>query len=632
MSAAWFSRLRRSQNRPTHVVRPRSRSLALEGLEDRLLLNNRFVIPGTPDNTSTFATLQAALATPGLVAGDVVQISAGSSPGHIKNANIPQITNLTIQGDPTSDLGSVPVFSLDDSVGITQPGFTLKHVQVDILNGTLEFIANSTITGCYIKSELGGVSMVSTSASTITNSTIENDFATAVSSTLVTVESAAGSHNRITDNHFISQTNANMTLLRLKGVANNADVVSHNSFTQKFGISIDVEPSTNGLTIQSNTFLNADPFATAINISPAPNQKIVDNDISDPNGNASSAGIVLLPSQQGAQSNIVIAYNHIHSNGKGSGIEVSGQAPGLKMAVKIEGNDLQDNGAGVFFFSAQGGVMTDVDLGGGTQGSRGANDFRGDSLAIQVTAAADAGPITAQMNMYSVAEPGIVIHDGSNDATLATVDASNRLGANASYVETMYLDFLHRTGDLSNAVDAGHWLNLLTSQVSVSTVANGIVYSAEALGLDVDGLYHEILGRDADPAGRSYFVSNLLGGGTVEGVSKTFFASPDYQSIYPSDSSFAQALYQSLLGRAGSSTEISQAAAQTQQIGRAGLAQEFLFSQEYRGQQVADDYTNLLHRTQPPTASEVSFWASGGLELLALDAVFAGTQEFQQNG
>jgi hypothetical protein len=58
--------------RKTSRQRPFSR-LSLEALEDRLMLNNRFVVPvGVPvDNATTFATLEDALSTSGLVAGSV---------------------------------------------------------------------------------------------------------------------------------------------------------------------------------------------------------------------------------------------------------------------------------------------------------------------------------------------------------------------------------------------------------------------------------------------------------------------------------------------------------------------------------------------------------------------------------
>src|SRR5262245_8366684 len=77
--------------------------LQVEALEERVVLNNRFVVPaGLPvNNSSNFATLQAALTTPGLAAGDVIQIEPGSTPGQITGAalKMPAVANLTIQGD-----------------------------------------------------------------------------------------------------------------------------------------------------------------------------------------------------------------------------------------------------------------------------------------------------------------------------------------------------------------------------------------------------------------------------------------------------------------------------------------------------------------------------------------------------
>src|SRR6266436_6686719 len=72
------------------TLRPRRSRLWLEALESRTLLNNRFVVPvGVPvDNVNTFATLQAALTTATVNAGDVIQIEPGSSPGNIVNADL----------------------------------------------------------------------------------------------------------------------------------------------------------------------------------------------------------------------------------------------------------------------------------------------------------------------------------------------------------------------------------------------------------------------------------------------------------------------------------------------------------------------------------------------------------------
>src|SRR5436305_1146554 len=96
---------------------PRSRPVVfrpqLEALEERTLLNNRFVVPvGVPfDNTTNFATLEAALSTTGLVIGDTIQIEPGSAPGNLFSA-APPVANLTIQGDPAAPLAALPQFTL----------------------------------------------------------------------------------------------------------------------------------------------------------------------------------------------------------------------------------------------------------------------------------------------------------------------------------------------------------------------------------------------------------------------------------------------------------------------------------------------------------------------------------------
>ena len=120
--------------------------------------------------------------------------------------------------------------------------------------------------------------------------------------------------------------------------------------------------------------------------------------------------------------------------------------------------------------------------------------------------------------------------------------ATNPLTGNAAYVETLYLDFLHRAGDVNSQSDAGHWVTLLNQATPAATVANEIVRSAEALGVAVDGLYHRFLGRDADAAGRAGFVNYLQTGGTLEGVSDTMLASPEYQSHFQTDADFVQSL------------------------------------------------------------------------------------------
>src|SRR6516165_6797880 len=89
-----------------------STRLQLEPLEDRTLLNNRFVVPASlpVDNVTNFATLQDALTTntAGLGSGDTIQIDAGSTPGNITGSALGGVPAglgfLTIQGDPATFL------------------------------------------------------------------------------------------------------------------------------------------------------------------------------------------------------------------------------------------------------------------------------------------------------------------------------------------------------------------------------------------------------------------------------------------------------------------------------------------------------------------------------------------------
>src|SRR5262249_26839082 len=115
----------------------------------------------------------------------------------------------------------------------------------------------------------------------------------------------------------------------------------------------------------------------------------------------------------------------------------------------------------------QGGTTRDVDLGGGTQHSLGGNDFRGftapassTSGAIVSDVGASDGDMVAQGNLFRV-DPRTVVFDGANQAGLNHVDVSGNLTGNAAFVQSLYVQFLRRAGDLNNPQDAGLWVNLL---------------------------------------------------------------------------------------------------------------------------------------------------------------------------
>ncbi len=218
------------------------------------------------------------------------------------------------------------------------------------------------------------------------------------------------------------------------------------------------------------------------------------------------------------------------------------------------------------------------------------------------------------------------------------------LTGNLAYVQSLYFEFLHRAGDPSNPADAGGWINALdASLVTPQAVASAIARSPEALGVLVDGLYQQILQRPCDPVGRASFIAFLESGGTVEQVITIMVISPEYAALTGgTDSGFVQGLYNVLLGRSGSLSEIAAWVGGLPALGRAGVARAILQSAEYRTDVVealygsgsgpfapgAGPFPDLLLRGAAPGAAEVSGWVGSGLDILTLEVDFAASSEF----
>jgi hypothetical protein len=177
-------------------------------------------------------------------------------------------------------------------------------------------------------------------------------------------------------------------------------------------------------------------------------------------------------------------------------------------------------------------------------------------------------------------------------------------------------------------------------------VANGVARSSEALGVLVDGLYQKLLGRTSDATGRAFYINLLQSGDTVEQVITSMVTSPEYSTLVGSDGNFVQSLYQKLLGRTGSSAEVSGLLAVLPTGGRSGVANDFVTSPEFRtnvvqqlyaftsapGLSVPTLFTPLLHRTTAPTTADVSFWTTSSMDVLSINTAFLGSPEYFNGG
>jgi hypothetical protein len=61
-------------------------------------------------------------------------------------------------------------------------------------------------------------------------------------------------------------------------------------------------------------------------------------------------------------------------------------------------------------------------------------------------------------------------------------------------------------------------------------------------------------------------------------------------------------------------------------------AADILSSPEFRGDEATLFASNLLDRTTAPSAAEVAAWIGNKLDLLMIEAVFADSPEYFQNG
>lgn len=636
------------KNRATAATATRRRRshLQCESLEERALMNSRFVVPleVPADGTSHFHSLATALTKPGLASGDVIQIEPGSVPGGIKDSDLPGVQNLTIRGNPAFSAHELPEISTRDtlSIGSAQKGLTLDNVHLTLSGGGLTFNANGTIISSHIVRAMDGIGIY---ANVTAGTVLRNNFIVAHGSggdDLIKVVTL-GNQNEITGNTLVDQTTSGVILLHYTGASASNDVVQGNTFVSEpvSGFAppaqISVGKSVTNLTIQGNTFRTS-TAVFGVYVQDAHNIAIRDNTFDLAAGFA-----VFMVGGEMMSTSAVIANNFIRTGAAGHGIQLTVGNNGVPFAARIEGNDFALNKVGVKI-TTLGDTVANIDLGGGSQGSVGANNFRSFTAAATsskgaiVCAELPASTlvvVNAKKNLFSVANPKTVIWDSSDNAVPSMYPAvvtNNQVTGNAAYVQALYQQFLHRVGDVSPGGDASGWVNALDTGTPATDVVNAIARSTEALDFIVTGLYRRILNRDAGTAERQGWVDYLATGASVETVAAGFYASTEYSTRFGSDRSFVVSLYTNLLGRVPGQAEVDGHVANMLALGRAGLADIFLDSAEYRSREITRQYTDVLKRAAAPAASEVAGWVNSGLDLLSIAAAFAASAEFQTNG
>jgi hypothetical protein len=634
--------------------RPPRVRLSCAPLEDRTLLNNRFVMPlgFPPDNATTFATLKAALTAPGLFAGDAVQIEPGAAPGAIANADLPAVSNLTIRGDLAAGPHEAQPIILTDPVNITgaQAGLALRNLNLVLQGGGLTFSGNATLDRSVVTSNFAGTALKlnGTTAAVVRDSTIVATNSNPAAASVVVVNAAAGANNLISGNTIASSAAIDSNLLFYAGVNTTgvntvADQVVHNTFLGNAGFSSFPLVSVygvSGLTFRGNRLQDPDSNQFGLQISQGQGNAVLDNDVTL-TGAMGTVGIRVAGNLSLATTSPTVAGNRIDTRGNGTGLLYTTLAGSV--SGRVEGNDFRANKIGVQItrFAATD-QASGIDLGGGALGSLGGNNFRGFTAAATTTSGAivetapftTAQTISARFNLFSAPDPETVILDNAEPGAGGAADvlATGNLTGNAAYVEALFLHFLHRAVDTSDPNGGAPLVAALSGGMTPLTAAVIIGRSPEALGIRVDGLYRQFLGRDADPAGRAALVSYLQGGGTVEAATAALVGSAEYRVRFGSDGAFVQSLAATLLGRVGAPAEAAAWAGAVGSAGRSALALGFLGAAEYRGRVVGQLFTQALHRLTPPADADVAAWVNSGLDLVTIEVYFAASPEFQSQG
>ncbi len=223
--------------------------------------------------------------------------------------------------------------------------------------------------------------------------------------------------------------------------------------------------------------------------------------------------------------------------------------------------------------------------------------------------AADAG-----VHVFSVT----LRHPGSQTVSASTQGKAGGSGGigtvtvtndDASFVEDLYHDILGRVGANS---EVAYWVSQIGSH-GRGGVAAFFSTSTEVYGRSIDAAYSRLTGHAADAAGRSYWVSQLQGGGHDETLLAALAASPTYYADHGrgTDRGFVTALYQDILGRTPQTAEVDGWVAGGP-VDRAGVADSFAFSHEHHLHVVADAtagwYQHYLNRTADSGGAE--WWAT----------------------
>lgn len=464
LSRSWSLAGRSARQKPCSAARrsrrPRIR-LGLESLEERVVPSTFEVVPaGQANNTSTFATLSAALAA--AHNGDTIQIEAGSTPG---GGAVTQ-NNLTIQGEPT--LGAAGLQSAGTQLGALTLGGN-----------------NNTVTNLFLADVL-----IQTGS---TGETISNSILKAGNVQQIIGSGFNDGGNTVTGNTFLGGSVFLGDPSSGSSAAN--DTITNNVFTNPAITNvITTQNETSGLVISGNRITTTNAAQTVIGIDVLDSVGVVSNNEIQLAANSGSFGILIQDTNaQGTPGNVNLAVenNTVNTSGAGIGIATTHLSAATSFNVLIAGNVLTGNNIGIKLFGNLSGGANDygnVSIGGsnGSAYSAGGNNLSGysgsnGSYAILTSDGGKAAAntvIPAEHNLFAVADPQTVVLPDTNtkiDTANALLGVQTKAGSAAATFNNSSTQTLTLRAGVTDPANAADLVNAGTVTFTVKDKNGNVI-------------------------------------------------------------------------------------------------------------------------------------------------------------
>jgi hypothetical protein len=207
--------------------------------------------------------------------------------------------------------------------------------------------------------------------------------------------------------------------------------------------------------------------------------------------------------------------------------------------------------------------------------------------------------------------------------------------ADLEYVASLYADLLDRTEVTVTDPGVVYWAGILESGYSRGDVARFIQGSGdEYYGNVIELSYQRYLDRSADPGGFRYFVDGWRNRTiTLETVTAVIVGSTEYYDLHDSDAvQFVDAAYFDILGREADTAGRNYFLYLLPGIGRGGVAGVMATSAENRRAEIRFAFDSYLGRSAGPVEVE-AFLAhlQAGVRREELDVALVSSAEYYGN-